>query len=220
MDQLPREMNRPRVLATDVADIPVGQLSVTLRDTQATAAEMLELSDLGRLVLRRRLEQLPEVAFADLSGQRTSRLSVRPNRRVLSALGLTDDDLAQFLRESNLEVGSLLLRDGYYEYGVRFTGELRTAADLEALYLNVGGRTVALGELATVTYGTSPPRGIFLHNDYPGLVFNLHKRADARLYSLQDNLGKLLADLRQQYPRLRFALNNDQTPYYAQASTT
>ncbi|WP_262490626.1 efflux RND transporter permease subunit [Neolewinella marina] len=211
MGQLPRDVERPRVLATDVADIPVVQLSVTLRDTQATASEMLELSELGRLVLKRRLEQLPEVAFADLSGQLTPRLSVRPNRQTLRAVGLTEDDLARLLNEANLEVGSLLLRDGAYEYGVRFTGELRTAADLEALYLKVGGRTVPLGELATVTYEARPPRGQFLYGDHPGLVFTLRKRADARLFALQENLDKLLADLRQQYPSLRFALDNDQT---------
>ena len=211
MGQLPREVDRPRVLATDVADIPVVQLSVTLADTQATAAELLELSELGRLVLRRRLEQLPEVAFADMSGQATPRLSVRPNRRALRALGLTDEDLARLLTEANLEVGSLLLRDGFYEYGVRFTGDLRTAEDLEDLFLNVGGRTIALRELAAVTYDARPARGLFLHDGHPGLVFTLRKRADARLFALQDNLDELLTDLRREYPRLRFALNNDQT---------
>ena len=211
MGQLPREVERPRVLATDVADIPVVQMSVTLADSQATDAAMLELSELGRLVLRRRLEQLPEVAFADMSGQREPRLSVRPNRRALRAIGLTDEDLSRLLTEANLEVGSLLLRDGFYEYGVRFTGDLRTAADLEALYLNVAGRTIALGDLATVTYDAGPARGVYLHDGHPGLVFTLRKRADARLFALQENLAELLADLRREYPRLRFELNNDQT---------
>ena len=211
MNQLPREVERPRVLATDVSDIPVVQLSVTLADTNATETTLLELSELGRLVLRRRLEQLPEIAFADLSGQRDPQLSVRPHRQALSALGLTDDDLAALLREANLELGSLLLRDGYYEYGVRFTGELRTAADLENLYLNVQGRTIPLGDLATVTYEAEPARGFYFHDGQPGLVFTLRKRADARLFALQDNLDLLLTDLRAQYPDLRFHLNNDQT---------
>ena len=211
MNQLPREVERPRVLATDVSDIPVVQLSVTLADTNATETALLELSELGRLVLRRRLEQLPEIAFADLSGQRDPQLSVRPHRQALSALGLTDDDLAALLREANLELGSLLLRDGYYEYGVRFTGELRTAADLENLYLNVQGRTIPLGDLATVTYEAEPARGFYFHDGEPGLVFTLRKRADARLFALQNNLDLLLTDLRAQYPDLRFHLNNDQT---------
>ena len=211
MNQLPREVERPRVLATDVSDIPVVQLSVTLADTNATETALLELSELGRLVLRRRLEQLPEIAFADLSGQRDPQLSVRPHRQALSALGLTDDDLAALLREANLELGSLLLRDGYYEYGVRFTGELRTAADLENLYLNVQGRTIPLGDLATVTYEAEPARGFYFHDGQPGLVFTLRKRADARLFALHDNLDLLLTDLRAQYPDLRFHLNNDQT---------
>ena len=212
MNQLPREVDRPRVLATDVGDIPVVQLSVTLADTAAAdATRMLELSELGRNVIRRRLEQLPEIAFADLSGQYEPRLSVRPDRAAIRALGITETDLAGLLREANVELGNLLLRDGFYEYGVRFTGELRTAADLEALYLNVGGRTIRLGDLATVTYEAEPPRGYFYHDGLPGLSFTLRKRADARLFALQDNLSILLADLRGQYPGLRFTLANDQT---------
>lgn len=211
MNQLPREVDRPRVLASDISDIPVVQLSVTLADTAADGATLLELSELGRNVLRRRLEQLPQIAFADLSGQRSPRLTVRPDRAALRALGLDEQMLTVLLREANLELGSLLLRDGFYEYGVRFTGELRTAADLEALYLNVNGRTVALGDLATVTYEAEPPRGYFYHDGRPGIVFTLRKRADARLFDLQDNLRVLLEDLQMEYPTLRFDLNNDQT---------
>ncbi len=211
MNQLPRDVDRPRVLATDVSDIPVVQLSVTLTDTAATPAQLLELSELGRNVLRRRLEQLPEIAFADMSGQREPRLSIRPNRPALRALGITESDLGSLLRDANLDLGSLLLRDGFYEYAVRFTGELRTAADLEALYFNVGGRTLRLGDLATVTYEAEPPRGYFYADGLPGLSFTLRKRAAARLFALQDNLDLLLTDLRAQYPGLRFTLANDQT---------
>ena len=113
MNQLPRQVERPRVLAIDVGDIPVVQLSVTLADTSAVdATRMLELSELGRNVIRRRLEQVPEIAFTDLSGQYEPRISVRPDRAALRALGVTESDLADLLREANLELGSLLLRDG------------------------------------------------------------------------------------------------------------
>ena len=212
MNQLPREVDRPRVLATDVGDIPVVQLSVTLADTAAAdATRMLELSEVCRNILRRRLEQLPEVAFADMSGQYKPRLSVRPNRAALRALNITEANLSDLLREANLELGSLLLRDGFYEYGVRFTNNLRTADDLRALYLNVNGRTIRLSNLATVSYEAEPPRGYFYHDGLPGVSFTLRKRAGARLFALQDNLELLLTDLRNQYPRLRFTLANDQT---------
>ncbi|MEL7161722.1 MAG: efflux RND transporter permease subunit, partial [Bacteroidota bacterium] len=215
MNQLPREVARPRVLATDVSDIPVVQLSVTLRDTSRTDARgtaLLELSELARNVLRRRLEQLAEVAFADLSGQREPRLVVRPRTATLRALGLTDDDLTSLLRSANVELGGLLLADGHYEYAVRFTGDLRTAADLRQLYLRLdNNRTVPLSDLATVTYEATPARGAYYHDGHPGVVFTLRKRADARLFDLRENLQILLADLESEYPSLRFRLDNDQT---------
>lgn len=217
MNQLPREVDRPRVLASDVSDIPVVQLSVTIDSARAGPTEMLELSALARNVLRRRLEQLEEVAFADLSGQVEPRIVVRPNREVLRALGLREEDLGQLVREANVDLGSLLLVDGHYQYNVRFTGDLRSADDLRELYLNVPaggnspGRILALSELAQITYEASPPRGEFFHNGRPGVVFQLRKRADARLFDLRDNLQTLLEAMRLDYPQLQFSLNNDQT---------
>lgn len=261
MNQLPREVERPRVLATDVSDIPVVQLSVTKvpgpqrgnegatyerseqsrppspldlgagskRPAEKPRSErgrgrgfqgegILDLSALARNVLRRRLEQLPEVAFADLSGQQEPRIVVRPNQGALRALGLTESDLGNLLRSANVELGGLLLADGYYQYNVRFTGDLRTATDLENLYLRVGeapdgsgGRTLPLSDLATVSYEAEPARGLFFHDGNPGVVFTLRKRADARLFDLRENLQTLVADLENEYPDLRFNLDNDQT---------
>ncbi len=211
MNQLPRELARPRVLATDVSDIPIVQLSVTLRDT-AAGNGLLELSELARQVLRRRLEQQPEIAFADLSGQLAPRLAVRPQRAALRSLGLAEADLGRLLRAANVELGGLLLNDGQYQYAVRFTGNLRTAEDLRQLYLTVReGRIVPLGDLATITYEAIPPRGAYFHNGNPGVVFTIRKRADARLFDLRENLQILLSDLEKEYPRLAFQLDNDQT---------
>lgn len=212
MNQLPRELERPRVLASDVSDIPVLQLAITLKDTSRTnAAELLELSELSRKVLRRRLEQIPEIAFADLSGQTEPQLVVRPRAGLLQSLDLTEQDLGNLLREANLDLGSLLLQDGYYEYNVRFDGQLRTAADLQELVLNVRGRSLSLAELAEVRLEARPPRGHFLHNGLPGVVFSIRKRADARLFNLGESLDSLLVDLEREYPSLLFSLDNDQT---------
>jgi multidrug efflux pump subunit AcrB len=258
MNQLPREVERPRVLATDVSDIPVVQLSVTLAPVSLspgssprkrgdgsdvtptppktpalptknyqlptktpTETEMLALSTLAQNTLRRRLEQQDQIAFADLSGQRTPQIVIRPNQSALRALGKTEADLSELLRSANVELGGLLLADGHYQYAVRFTGNLRTVEDLENLYLTVGTpasptqtsneRTIPLSDLATVTYEAEPARGLYYHDGNPGVVFTIRKRADARLFELRENLQTLVADLETEYPSLRFHLNNDQT---------
>ena len=228
MQSLPREVDRPRVLAADVSDIPVVHLSVTTDPSRAGPTELLELSNLARNVLRRRLEQLDEVAFADLSGQREARVNIKPNESILRSLGLSDADLFQLIAAANVELGGLLLADGPYQYNVRFTGGLRTVDDLRNLYLNLDGRPelledqdatqpiapprlVPLKDLAEVTYTTAPARGAYFYNDRPGVVFALRKRADARLLALNDNLGQLVEDLRLTYPSLQFDLHNDQT---------
>lgn len=213
MNSLPRDLMRPRVVASDLSDIPVVQLAITLANpsSEKPEAELLELSALAEKIFRRRLEQLAEIAFADLSGQLSPQILVRPNRPLLQSLGISEAELAQSLQAANIDMGGMLLRDGHYEYNVRLSANLQTADDLKKLSLRAGGRILSLGELADIQLVARPPRGYFMHNGQPGLVFTIRKRADARLFDLQDKLEALLGDLQQAYPHLRFSLDNDQS---------
>ena len=224
MNALPRGVERPRVLAADVSDIPFVDLAVTLRHAPTqdpgagTDAALLALSELSRTTLRRRLEQLPGIAFADLSGQLAPRLVIRPRPGVLTALGLEEEELGALLAAANVELGGLVLRDGAYQYNVRFASTLRGAADVRRLYVPLRDRrtgnvlrTVPLTEIATVTEEATPPRGAYYFDGRRGVVFSIRKRDAARLFALQEELATLVADLRTTYPELRFDLVGDQT---------
>lgn len=214
MSQLPRELERPRVLSTDISEIPVVQLAVSLRNTSnsASATEaLLELSELAQKVLRRRLEQLPQIAFADLTGQLEPQISIQLDEQQMRSLGISEAELVTAIQTANRELGSMLIRDGYYQYSVRLAGELRTAEDLAQLYLNFRNRNLQLAELATVKLSARPTRGYFLHQNELGIAFQLRRRANSSLLDLQRDLNVLLKDLSEEYPQLRFELNNDQT---------
>jgi multidrug efflux pump subunit AcrB len=211
LDRLPRDLDRPLVLPADLSDIPVLHLVVALPDSAATPARRLALSELGRNVLRRRLEQLSTVAFVDITGTAEPEIAVIPRPAVLRSLGLTEADLARLLRENNLDPGTLLLRDGHYEYNVRFRSRPREAADLRELYLNRDGRLLRLAELATVEQRPVRARGYTYYNGRPALIFSVRKRAAAQLPVLQEQLDTLVTDLRAGYPELDFAVTNDQS---------
>lgn len=212
MNSLPRELARPRVLATEVANIPVVELAITLKDTQSTTnTDLLGLSEQARRVFRRRIEQLSTVAFADLNGQTSRRVEIKPDENRMRNLNISESDLASLLQQANLETGSLLLADGHFVYSVRLTNRLTKPADIAALALNRSGRLVYLRDFASVNYAAEPAQGMFMHNGQRGVVFRIHKKSNSQLFLLQEELAGLKTELANQYPQFEFALLNDQS---------
>ena len=66
MNFLPRELRRPEVIRASASDIPVFYLMVNKKEGTITGnkEEFLQLSNFTSQVIRKRLEQLPEVALA------------------------------------------------------------------------------------------------------------------------------------------------------------
>ena len=72
MNNLPRDFRRPRVIKASAADIPVFYLNLTLKDdkpyTVTDEQKFLDLSEFADNIVKRRIEQLSEVAMADMTG--------------------------------------------------------------------------------------------------------------------------------------------------------
>lgn len=62
-------------------------------------------------------------------------------------MGLSIGDIESALSSNNVEPGSMTVRDGYYEYNIKFSTLLRTAEDVENIYLRKGDRIVQLKRL-------------------------------------------------------------------------
>ena len=72
MNYLPREVERPRVIKASATDIPVFCLNLTLKSDSAYSeineGSFLDLCQFAETVIKRRIEQLPEVAMVDVTG--------------------------------------------------------------------------------------------------------------------------------------------------------
>ena len=142
LSRLPRDLERPRVIRAGAGDIPVFTLNVLPADSETTT-DFLALSEFCENVLKRRIEQLPDVALVDATGLALPEAVVQADPARLAALGLSESQLATLLKQANLPPGNLTVREGPYQYQIRFGSPLQTKADIEGLYLAVGGATGA-----------------------------------------------------------------------------
>ena len=73
-------------------------------------------------------------------------------------MGITD--LENILAANNVEPGSMLVRDGYYEYNIRIASILRTPEDVENIYFNRNGLVMQLKDICHVQTVTRNETGV------------------------------------------------------------
>ena len=215
MNGLPRDFRRPRVIKASAADLPVFYLNLTLKKDKPYAPtdeqKFLDLSDFADNVVKRRIEQLPQVAMADMTGLMFRHLQIVPDLNMLESASISLNDIENTLAANNIEPGSMIVRDGYYEYNIKFSSLLRTPEDVRNIYLRKGDRIFQLKDLAKIEVVRQPETGMSLINGKRAVTLGVIKQADETMKSLKRSLHATLADLERTYPDVQFTVNRNQT---------
>src|SRR5690554_6543282 len=122
-------MERPVIVKASASDLPVFYINVWTENMDSE--EFMELSDLTRAVLIKRLEQLPEIAMVDVTGHLEPELYIQPNEEKLKSLNVTSEIINGALQQNNLSLGSISVADGQYRFNIRFSNYLRTVEDVK-----------------------------------------------------------------------------------------
>ena len=231
MNYIPREMRRPEVIRASASDIPVFYLIVTqktdeLPKTPGTAGQdddlpfhdesikgtgLLPLSNFTSQVIRKRLEQLPEIALVDMSGLQFPEIKITPRPEYLQSGAFSISRLEEALRENNIDLGNLLIRDGQYQYNIRFNTRLRDVNDIENIHVNLNGKVVPLIDLAIIEMQPQQPQGSVRFNSDDAVSLAIIKQSDARMAGLKKELDRMVSYFRKDYPELAFSVTRDQT---------
>ncbi len=210
LNYLPRNLERPKVIKASVTDIPIVNLTVTLKE-EFSSEKFLELSDFTETVLKKRIEQLPDIALADISGVTQPEIVVTPNIQKLQSLGISSKELINAIKQNNFELGNLLVQNGIYQYNFKFANPLKGKKDIEDIFLNIHNKLFQLQDLATVQLQSGYDRGLVYVNGKRAISLSIIKQADARVYELKESLEKVTDSFIEDYPNLEFTTNQDQT---------
>ena len=215
MSYLPKSTARPRVIKASATDIPVLYLNLTLKDEKANAPDVderfLELCDFADNVVRRRIEQLQEVAMVDISGLTHKQVQIVPQHSKMEALGITTRDIENALANSNVEPGSMTVREGYYEYNIRFSTVVRTVEDIENIPLRHDGRIMQLGELVHVRLVPATETGLTQYNGKRSVSLAIIKQADENMARMKSALNGTVRSLQYANPDINFDISRNQT---------
>lgn len=215
MNYLPKDAERPKVIKASATDIPVFYLNLTLKNDSAYGKTderaFLDLCEFAENVIKRRIEQLTEVAMVDVTGLLERQLQIVPDPDKLAVLGLSIEDIENALAQNNVEPGSMTVRDGYYEYNIKFSTLLRTEDDVENILLRKEGRIIRLGDFCKVGIVPVKEKGVSMSNGKRAVTLAVIKQADENMDDMKDAIGSTMDYFKNVYPDIDFNVSRNQT---------
>lgn len=210
MNSLPKTANRPKAVKASATDIPVLYLQMTLRDENGRMS-FIDMSNIADNIVRRRLEQQPEIAMVDITDVPEKALRITPDLNRMFQIGVTVDDIESALTSNNVEPGSMTVRDGYYEYNISVTNLLRSVDDVKRIKLRKGERIMELGDFADVELTTRTPAGYSLHNGKRAVTLAIIKHGEESMEAMNKALDSTVRYFSDRYPGIEFTKTRSQT---------
>ena len=215
MNNLPKEAERPKAIKASATDIPVLYLNMTLKNdhpyVDSDEQQFLNLCELAENVVKRRIEQLPEIAMADITGVPGRMLQIVPDQEKLSITGITIADIENALAANNVEPGSMLVRDGYYEYNIRIATLLRTPEDVENIHIRKGDRLMQLKDLCKVAVVSQKEQGLSVAGGKRAVTLAIIKQSDKNMDNMKAKLKETTDYFTTLYPDIHFEVCRNQT---------
>ena len=215
MNYMPHDLERPRVIKASATDIPVFYLNLTLSEdekyTSTDIERFLAMSEFAESVIKRRIEQLPEVTMVDATGIVYSRVRVVPFMDKLEIAGITLAEIETAIKNNNIEAGSMIVRDGYYEYNVKFSSLLRSAEDIENIYLRKSDRIYQMKDLCSIKIVPEEERGFSIVNGKRAVTLAIIKHSAENMDNMKEALNTTIDHFRSLYPDIEFTINRNQT---------
>ncbi|MDZ7739598.1 MAG: efflux RND transporter permease subunit [Bacteroidales bacterium] len=211
MNALPNDLDRPRIIKASATDIPVFMLNLSLGEERYSEERFNQLSKFSETVIKKRIEQLPEVAIADITGQVNEEIYIEPDLEKAGSLNISENEIRNAIERNNLNVGSLVVKDGKYLYTLEFSSYLKTVDDVADIYLRAGDRLVQMKDVAEVGLRQSRLTGMYFNGDKRSISLAIIKKATARMADLEEKLAELLDIFADDYPDIHFEISQDQT---------
>ena len=212
MNNIPKGVNRPRVIKASATDIPTFNLMVSRTAEWGNQDRFLEMGEFVRAVIIKRIEQLTEVAMVDHSGMSYPELAIYPDYEKLQSLDISTQDLINSLKGNNISsIGNIMVREGHYQFSVQFKNYLVDQEDIGNIYIKKSNRLFQLKDLARLELRPEPRSGIFHNRNKEALCLAIIKQSDSRMEDLRNELNVLLDEFETKYPELDFEIEKDQT---------
>ncbi len=213
-DALPRDMETPVIIKFDPTSLPVMTLGISGQ------VGMANLTRIASEEIKQKLERVPGVALARISGAVEREILVSVDQGRLFAYGIPISRVVERLKEANFNFPGGRIEQGKHEIRIRTMGQFESLKDLEKVVIATT-RTkipVFLRDVATVRDTFKERTSYFTVNGAQSVGISIFKQADSNTVRVAKNVRGVLDQLRGKLePRVHLSVVYDQATFIEDA---
>jgi hydrophobic/amphiphilic exporter-1 (mainly G- bacteria), HAE1 family len=195
-EELPTDIENPKVLRFNIADTPIVSLCLT-----SSTRSLRELTTLADETLRKAFEGVDGVGQVIVVGGEKRTIAVELDPARLSARAITVDQVMGVLGSENMEIPAGRLELGPREQLVRVAGRLLQPADFDKLVVDTrDGVPIRLGDVATTIDDAEEARSAAMYNGSPAIAIDLRKITGGNTVQIAERAKATADELRKILP--------------------
>jgi HAE1 family hydrophobic/amphiphilic exporter-1 len=214
-DVLPEDADSPVLFKFDPNMFPILFLGIS------GSMDPVDLRYLAEHTIKYRLERVPGVASADVSGGLRREIQVNLIREKIDALRLSPRRVVQAIRMENLDLPAGQVDEGDIELLVRTKGQLTSLEELGRIVITTReGIPVYLRDIAEIVDGFEELREVERINGQPGISMYIQKQSGSNTVQVADATYRELEQLRQDLPHVQITALFDSARFIRQSINT
>lgn len=211
-ERLPEDIEPPVIFKFDLSSFSVVYLGVTGR------MDPVELLDLVERQVKYRIERQPGVAAARIRGGQKREIHVNLDRRKITALDLSLDQILQALRNENLNLPAGKIDEGDLEILVRTKGEFESVTQVGNTVVQMrDGVPILVKDLGTVTDSMEEITYISRMEGVPVLRMYVNKQSGANTVEVVKGILEEVERINKDFPQINVFVTGDTSEFIKRA---
>lgn len=206
---LPNDLPMPPIYSkVNPADAPIMTLAVS-----STTLPLTKVEDLVDTRLAQKLSQLSGVGLVSISGGQRPAVRIQVNPLVLSAYGLSLDDVRRAITAANVNQPKGMFDGAQYSATIDVNDQLLSVAEYQGLVIAYReGRPVLLSAVAEIVESAENTRLAAWANQTAAVIVNIQRQPGSNVIDVVDRINALLPQLQDSLPKgLDVAVMSDRT---------
>src|SRR5882724_3117716 len=179
------------------ASFPIMGYSLTSQTVPAT-----QLWEMATYEIKPRLNRLDGVATVVVQGGQEPEFHVVPNPAKLLTASITETDILDAIRRTNLIDSPGLLPQGHELYLTLINGQVQTPDQLGQIVVKTtqAGIPIRIGDVANVQKAVKPVYTMVMANGKPAVLLNINRQPNSNTVSVADEVHSEVDRIRQTLP--------------------
>jgi HAE1 family hydrophobic/amphiphilic exporter-1 len=210
--RLPEDADPPVLFKFDATQFPIVWLGVE-GDMSDVALRELAENDLAR-----RLERVPGVASADVSGGRRRQIRIELSKEKITALDLSVDRVINLLRTENQNIPLGEIDEGDMTFLLRSPGQFTNLDDIRNLVVvTKAGVPVYMRDIAEVRDTTEDVRSVVRVNGKPGVRLQVRKQSGENTVEVARAVRAEMDRINREMQGIKLTITNDSSVFIEQS---